>query len=124
MVPLLVLTALLLLGSGLLKARAAGRVGMGLPLLALAELLAGAGVLAAVLLAPLTAGQGLAVVVGSLALVVVSSLQVGLEVRRRQRVRTASEGARLANYVRYLSRPGPSTSAGGGQDTDQPERPR
>jgi len=36
---------------------------------------------------------------------------VGMEVRRRGWLRTASEGARLANYVKYLSR------------QDPPERP-
>ncbi len=108
MVPLLLITALLLLASGLVKVRAAARVEMGLPILALAELLACAGIVAVAFAVELTGVQGMLVLVGSVALVVVSSLQVGMEVRRRQRLRTASEGARLANYVKYPTRRGPS----------------
>jgi hypothetical protein len=104
MVPLLVITALLLLASGLVKVRAAARVEMGLPILALAEFLAGLAILGVAFVVELTGVQGMLVLVGSVALVVVSSLQVGLEVRRRQRLRAASEGARLANYVKYMSR--------------------
>ena len=105
MIALLVLTSLLLLASGLLKIKAASRVGMGMPVLALAELLAGLAIPACVFVVELTAGQGLAILLASTLLVIVSSIQVGLEVRRRQRLRAASEGARLASYVRYLSRP-------------------
>jgi hypothetical protein len=84
---------------------------MGLPILALAELLAGLAVLGVAFVVDLTGVQGMLVLVGSVALVIVSSLQVGMEVRRRGWLRTASEGARLANYVKYLSR------------QDPPERP-
>ncbi len=112
MVPLLLITALLLLASGLVKVRAAARVEMGLPILALAELLAGVGILGVAFVVDLTGVQGMLVLVGSVLLVLVSSLQVGLEVRRRQRLRAASEGARLANYVKYLSRPDPPGDAG------------
>ncbi|HSW30333.1 MAG TPA: hypothetical protein VLH75_12690 [Longimicrobiales bacterium] len=111
MVPLLVITALLLLASGLVKVRAAGRVEMGVPILALAELLAGLGILGVAFVMDLTGLQGMLVLVGSVALVIVSSLQVGMEVRRRQRLRAASEGARLASYMKHLSR------------QDRPERP-
>ena len=104
MVPLLVITALLLLSSGLVKVRAASRVEMGLPILALAELLAGLGIFGVAFFVDLTGLQGMLVLVGSVALVVVSSLQVGLEVRRRQRLRAASEGARLANFLKHRSR--------------------
>lgn len=123
MVPLLAIAAFLLLASGLVKIKAAARVGMGVPVLALAELAAGLGVFGAVLLADLTAGQGLFVLVGSVALVLVSSLQVGMEVRRRQRLRSASEGARLASRLKYLSRLDPPTEAGGGKGPNPPERP-
>ena len=109
MVPLLVIASLLLLASGLLTVKAAARVGMGLPILALAELLAGVGIFGAAFLKDLTAGQGMLVLVGSVVLIVVTSLQVGMEVRRRQRIRTASEGARLTNHLKYLSRLDPPT---------------
>ncbi len=107
MVPLLISTACLLLTSGLLTVRAAARVEMGLPILAVAELLAGLGIMGVAFSVELTAGQGMLVSVGSVLLVLVASLQVGLEVRRRNRLRTASEGARLASYVKYLSRQDP-----------------
>jgi len=107
MVPLLVITACLLLASGLLKVRAAARVEMGLPVLALAELLAGVGIFSVAFVVEFTGGQGMLILVGSVALVLVSSVQVGMEVKRRQRIRTASEGARLATYVKHLSRPDP-----------------
>jgi hypothetical protein len=126
MVPLLVIASLMLLASGLLKLRAAARVEMGLPVLALAELLAGLGIFGLMLAADLTAAQGLAVVVGSVALILVSSVQIGLAVRRRQRLRSASEGARLANYVKYLSRPQSSwdQGPGGGGGAKPTERSR
>lgn len=104
MIPLLVLSALLLVVSGLVKVKAAARVEMGLPVLALAELVAGVGLFSVAFVHRFTAIQGLLAVAGSALLVVVSSLVVGLSIRRRQRLRSASEGARLANYVKYLSR--------------------
>ncbi len=110
MISLLVLASLLLLASGLLKIKAASRVGMGVPILALVEILAGLADVGALFLAGLTARQGLAILVGSVLLVVVSSVQVGLEIRRRQRLRAASEGARLASYVKYFSRLDPPAS--------------
>jgi len=126
MVPLLVITSFLLLTAGLVEARAASRVGMGLPLLALADMIAGVGLLGTVFALDLTGRQGLAVLVGAVALILVSSVQVGAAVRRRQRIRTASEGARLATYVKHLA-PG----AGGGDSSPglrprakQPERPK
>ena len=104
MIPLLVLASLLLLASGLIKIKTASRVGMGVPVLALAELLAGLAIFGVVFIEDFTAVQGLVILVGSVLLVVVSSVQVGMEVRRRQRLRAASEGARLASRLKYLSR--------------------
>jgi len=103
MILLLVLTSLLLLTSGLVKVRAAARVEMGLPVLALLELLAGVGIFSVAFVQNFTAGQGLVVLVGSVALVLISSLHVGMAIRSRQRRRDLSEGVRLANYVQYLS---------------------
>jgi len=108
MVPLLLITAVLLLTAGLVGAKAASRVGMGLPVLALADIVVGVGLLGVVLAVDLTGAQGLAVLVGAVALVLVSSFQVGAQVRRRQRIRAASEGARLATYLNRPPRPGPS----------------
>jgi len=102
--PLLVLASLLLLVSGLVKMKAAARVDLGLPLLALVELLAGVAIIGVAFMQSFTARQGLAVVVGAVVLVVVSSVQVGLAIQRRHRRLADSEGARLANYVRYRSR--------------------
>lgn len=102
MVPLFLLSATLLAASGLMKLKAAARVGMGLPVPVLVELLGAVGIFGLMLATKLTRGQGLAVVVGTVALVVASSLHVGLEVRRRQRIRAASEGARLAVYLKPL----------------------
>ncbi|MDP2956653.1 MAG: hypothetical protein Q8N53_09535, partial [Longimicrobiales bacterium] len=65
---------------------------------------AGVGLFSVVFVKSFTANQGLAILVGSVLLILVSSVQVGMEVRRRQRLRTASEGARLANRIKYLSR--------------------
>lgn len=104
MIPLLVIASLLLVASGLLKVRAAARVEMGVPILPLVELVAGLGLFSVVFVKPFTANQGLLILLGSVVLIVVSSVQVGMEVRRRQRLRTASEGARLANRLRLLSR--------------------
>lgn len=110
MIPLFVLASLLLLVSGLVKVKAAARVEMGLPVLALVEVVVGVGVFSVAFIQTLSARQGLFVLVGSVLLVVVSSLQVGAAIRRRHRLRTASEGARLANYMRYLSRLDPPAS--------------
>lgn len=121
MAPLLVLTALLLLASGLVKVKAADRVQLGVPALALLELLAGVGLFSVAFIQSFTPRQGLLVLVASVALLVVSSLQVGSAIRRRHRIREASEGARLANYVNVLSRlPG----AGEGEAQDAPSASR
>ena len=104
MIPLLVCTSFLLLASGLVKIKTAARVGMGVPVLAVAELVAGLAIFSVVFIRSFTAVQGLVILVGSVLLVVVSSVQVGMEVRRRRRLRVASEGARLASRLKYLSR--------------------
>jgi len=104
MTVLLVLASFLLLVSGVVKVKAAQRVELGIPLLPLVELVVGLGIFSQIFIRDFTAGQGLFILIGSVLLILGSSLQVGMAVRRRQRLRTASEGTRLANYVRYLSR--------------------
>ncbi len=102
---LVVLAALLLLASGLLKLHAAERVGLGLAVLPLVEVVAALGLLAVSVLRPLGVAAGLTAVVGSLTLLLASSLQVGIAMRQRRRSRELSEGARLRTYVQYLSAP-------------------
>lgn len=106
------LAALLLLASGLIKLRAAERVGLGLALLPLFEVAAALVLLAVSFFRPLGVAGGLAAVMASLVLLLGSSLQVGIAIRRRRRSRDLSEGARLRTYVRYLS--APADPEGGG----------
>lgn len=109
MTVLLGLASFLLLVSGVVKVKAAERVELGLPVLAAVEILAGLALFSQIFIRDFTAGQGLGILVGAVLLIVVSSGRVWMAVRRRQRIRTASEGTRLANYVRYLSRDDPSS---------------
>jgi len=105
---LLVLTAVLLLASGLVKLHAGDRAGLGLTVLPLVETVAGLALLAPVMLGRRpSAHGGLAIVVCGVALVLVSSLLVGSAIVRKRRSREDSEGARLVTYVKYLSRQRP-----------------
>jgi hypothetical protein len=108
MTMLLVLTAVLLLASGLIKLRAGGRAGMGITLLPLVEAMAGLTLLAPVSLSwrPSPA-LGLSLTLASVLLVLVSSLFMGVDLSRRRRARVRSEGARLSAYVRYVAREKP-----------------
>lgn len=108
---LFVLTALLLLVSGLVKLHAAGRVGLGVTVLPLVEVVAGLALLASAVFAWHPPGNtGLMLVTGAVLLIVVSSTWIGRAISRRWRAREESEGARLVRYVKYLSR----------QDTQDP----
>ena len=100
---LLVVTAILLLTSGLVKLRAGDRAGLGIPVLALLEIFAGLLLAGVSFSSPFTPQQGLAVVVGSVAVVLFSSLDMWSRLKGIQRKRDLSEGARLRTYVRYLS---------------------
>ena len=111
MTALLVITALLLLVSGLVKLHAAGRVGLGVTVLPLVEIVAGLGLLAPLMFAWRPAPRaGLFIVCGGVLLVLASSGWIGLSMARKRRSRDASEGARLATYVKYLSRQVPPES--------------
>lgn len=103
MTALLVLTAVLLLVAGMVKLRAAERVGLGVTVLPLVEILAALALGVTTFLAPLSPSGGLKAVLASVALIVVSSLHVGAAIRKRTRTRELSEGARLRTYVQYLS---------------------
>lgn len=105
---LLIMAALLLLVSGLVKLHAGGRAGLGVTVLPLVETVAGLALLAPVAFAwrpgPHT---GLAIVLCAVVLVLSSSLWVGAAIARRRHSREESEGARLVTYVKYLSRQEP-----------------
>lgn len=101
--PLVVLATALLLVSGLVKLRGAERVGLGLPVLPLVEVGTGVALLAVTVVRPLGPGWGLGAVVASVVLVLGSSIQVGIAMRRRRHARELSEGARLRAYIQYLS---------------------
>jgi hypothetical protein len=104
MTPLLVITAVLLLGSGLLKLRAAERSKLGIHLLSILELMAGLGIGASLMGGGLSVEVGFRVLLGAVALVLVSSVSLGMTLKAVRRTRDLSEGARLFNYVDYLSR--------------------
>ena len=104
MTALLVVTAILLLTSGVVKLRAGDRAGVGLPVLALLEVFAGLLLAGVSFSSPFTPAQGLAVVLGSVALVLFSSVQMWTQLKEIQRKRDLSESARLRTYVTYLSR--------------------
>lgn len=103
MLPLLALTAILLLVSGVVKLRAAARAEMGLHLFSLLELLCGVLLFAIMATASLTGEQGLAVVIGATALIVVSSFHLGARLKHQRRIRDLTEGRRLENYLKYFS---------------------
>jgi hypothetical protein len=100
--PLLAITAILLLISGLVKARAMARVGMGVPILPLAEVAAAFVLLALAVAGPPTAPVGLGAILGAVLLLLGSSFRVGATLGRLRRARDLSEGARLRMYVEYL----------------------
>jgi NhaP-type Na+/H+ or K+/H+ antiporter len=100
---LLIVTAVLLLTSGVVKLRAAERAGLGLPVLPLLELLVGLLLVGVSFASPLTPSQGLVAVVGSVALILFSSVRMWMQLRGLQRKRDLSESARLQTYVSYLS---------------------
>jgi hypothetical protein len=95
------LLAAMLAVSGALKARSGARLGIGLVPGALIELMAGVAVAAVPLM-----GRALPVwlIVAAVSLVIASSAHYGLVLRRIRQRREASEGGRLAAYVKYLSR--------------------
>lgn len=112
MTPLLAITAVLLVGSGLLKLRAAERAKLGIHLLSILELLVVLGIGASLMAGGLTVGVGFRTLLGALTLMLVSSVSLGMKLRAVRRRKNLSEGARLFNYVDYLS-----------QESSQDEQP-
>ena len=103
MIPLLVLASLLLVGSGAVKIRAAGRAKLGLPMLSLLEVVGGIALVGVAATRPPAVDVGFRYVVGAVALVLVSSIAMGMRLSAGRREQEESEGARLITYVRYLS---------------------
>ena len=103
MLPLIALTAVLLLVSGVVKLRAAARAEVGLHLFSLLEILFGVLLFPVTAAMPLTGGQGLATVTGATALIVVSSFHLGARLKHQRRIRDLTEGRRLENYLKYFS---------------------
>lgn len=101
---LTVLTGLLLVGSGLVKLRAAARADLGIPVLSLLEAAVGLVYFILPFAAPLLApSTGVWFVVGGVGLVLASSVSMALRLRARRHERDSSEGARLVTHVKYLS---------------------
>jgi len=100
MTALLVLTALLLVVSGVIKLRAGGRAEIGLHPLSLIELVAGVGLMVRVIAGSVTAGQGMGAAVGAVVLIVVSSLHLGRRLAHKRRLRDLTEGRRLESFVK------------------------
>ncbi len=101
--PLLSLTGVLLLVSGLLSLRSGTRLGVLVPILALAQILVGLGEVLVGIGHRLSGWVGLAVTAPSLTLMLASALLRAVRQRAHRRTRDHSEGARLETYVKYLS---------------------
>jgi protein-S-isoprenylcysteine O-methyltransferase Ste14 len=101
---LLVITGVLLLISGGVKARAATRAHMGVPLLSLLELFTGVAVSLLAMAGPAAAGAARLLVPLGVLLVVASSLIFSAQHRELRRRRSLTEAKRLESYVKYFSR--------------------
>lgn len=103
MTPLFLLSALLLLVSGLVKLRTGFRAELGLHLPSLVEVLAGLCLPVVAMGRTLSAGVGLATLVVAFLILVWASVHLAARLRRRNRFRERTEGRRLETYLRYLS---------------------
>lgn len=101
---LLFVTAALVAVSGGLKLRSTNRVGLGFAPLALLEMAVAMGLALTILPSPLTGTtvERWSVPVAIL-IVIVSSIDHFVRLRRYRKARAESEGGRLATYVKYLS---------------------
>lgn len=104
MTPLLVLAGLLLVASGILKLRAAQRGKLGIPVLSLVEAFAGLALCFMSFANPPSVDVGFRLVLGAIALVLVSSGGMAMKLSAARRKRDDSEGVRLRTYVKYISR--------------------
>ena len=119
MTPLVLMTVALMLASGLIKLRAAARIGLGVHLFSLLELVMAAALAAIAFGGPAVAEAGLTFVAGAVVLLVLSSLHLGMLMGRHRKEREATQARRLESYVLYLSGAAP-----GGPGTASPERER
>ncbi len=103
MTALLGIAAVLLVGSSLLKLRAAERAKLGLHFPSILELLAGLGIGASMLGGGPNVDIAFRLALGAVTLVLVSSVSMVLKLSVRRREGDESEGARLFTYVNYLS---------------------
>ena len=103
--PLLFSVAVLLAVSGAVKARASARLGFGVPVLSLTELLMAVVAAALAVSGAVGSGAGPWVAVAGVALLVVSSVRHARAVRQQRRWREASEARRLETYLQ-MARPG------------------
>ena len=117
MTPLLIITGVLLVGSGIVKLRASERARLGIPLLSVAEAFAGLVLCSISFISPPSPEVGFRYVLGGLALLLASSGSLAAKLGRRRRELDDSEGARLVTYVKYLSAsPGSHDELGAGED--------
>ncbi len=93
----------LVLLSGLGKLRASRRGGPLVLMLSVLEICFGMIVAFLAMAAPPSPSLGMVLVVGGVVLVLASSAVATLKLAAARRAREASEGARLATYIRYLS---------------------
>jgi len=105
MTALLLMTSVLLLVSGVSKVRVGARAGLGVPILALLELVSGVagGGVAAVGLGETGAAPWL--VPWGVFLVVASSIIFAVRLSAHRGKRAETEGGRLTMYVKHLSKP-------------------
>jgi hypothetical protein len=120
MIVLLVLTAVLLVVSGVINLRAASRAGMSVHLFSLVELVGGLALAAVLLRGSLTPEQGLGAVLGAVLLIVGSSVHLGRRLRQLRKLRDLTEGRRLESYVKYLSEAPEEPWPNAGGDSSEP----
>ncbi len=101
MTPLLLLTSVLLVLSGLIKIRSGARTGRGLPVVALLEIAVAVGAAGLAFSGPSAAGAAAWVVPAGVLLVVLSSASHVHHMSAHRRMREESLGDRLATHVKY-----------------------
>ena len=101
MTPLLLLTSVLLVLSGLIKIRSVARTGRGVPVVALLEVAVAVGAAGLAFSGPSAAGAAAWVVPAGVLLVVFSSASHVRRMSAHRRMREESLGDRLATHVKY-----------------------
>ena len=101
MTPLLLLTSVLLVLSGLIKIRSVARTGRGVPVVSLLEIAVAVGAAGLAFSGPSAAGAAAWVVPDGVLLVVLSSASHVHHMSVHRRMREESLGDRLATHVKY-----------------------